>query len=205
MIEKEQIKMTGELVITKTTETGKIEVIRINNLVVSTGKSHMISRMMNDDQGTMNCMGVGTGTVSPTLSDVALGTALGARIPLTSMVQGTAPNDNTVTYATTYNPGISTGAITEAGIFNSISAITATAGSFVVGTEYTVVSVGTTDYTLVGASVNTIGETFVATGVGSGTGTASSPAGQMLCRTSFPVVNKEVGDTIAITWVVTIS
>ena len=30
-------------------------------------------------------------------------------------------------------------------------------------------------------------------------------SGTMLCRTTFPVVNKETGDSIAITWVVTIS
>jgi hypothetical protein len=30
-------------------------------------------------------------------------------------------------------------------------------------------------------------------------------AGTMLCRTTFPVVNKQSGDSIAITWVVTVS
>lgn len=48
-----------------------------------------------------------------------------------------------------------------------------TAGGFVVGRFYTIVSVGTTDFTLIGASANTIGVRFKATGVGSGTGTAS--------------------------------
>ena len=33
----------------------------------------------------------------------------------------------------------------------------------------------------------------------------SSTDGTMLCRTTFPVVNKSSGDTIAITWVVTVS
>jgi len=33
----------------------------------------------------------------------------------------------------------------------------------------------------------------------------ASSAGTMLCRTTFPVVNKAAGDSIAITWVVTIS
>lgn len=48
-----------------------------------------------------------------------------------------------------------------------------TAGSFVTGLSYTIVSVGTTDFTLIGASANTVGVTFKATGVGSGTGTAT--------------------------------
>ena len=47
-----------------------------------------------------------------------------------------------------------------------------TAGSFVVGDTYQIVTVGTTDYTLIGAASNTVGVIFNATGVGSGTGTA---------------------------------
>jgi Chitobiase/beta-hexosaminidase C-terminal domain len=50
--------------------------------------------------------------------------------------------------------------------------INVTAGSFVTGTIYTISFLGTTDFTLIGASSNTVGLTFVATGVGSGTGTA---------------------------------
>ena len=47
------------------------------------------------------------------------------------------------------------------------------AGSFVVGQEYKIVAVGSTDFTLIGASSNTVGTIFTATGVGSGSGTAS--------------------------------
>ena len=47
-----------------------------------------------------------------------------------------------------------------------------TAGSFVIGLRYTIVSVGNTDFTLIGASSSSIGISFIATGVGSGTGTA---------------------------------
>ena len=49
---------------------------------------------------------------------------------------------------------------------------TVNAGSFVIGSTYRIVTVGTTDYTLIGASANSVGLHFVATGVGSGTGTA---------------------------------
>jgi subtilisin family serine protease len=47
------------------------------------------------------------------------------------------------------------------------------AGSFKVGESYIIASVGTTDYTLIGATNNTVGTTFIATGPGTGTGTAS--------------------------------
>jgi hypothetical protein len=48
-----------------------------------------------------------------------------------------------------------------------------TAGSFIVGVRYKILTVGTTDFTLIGAASNTIGVSFVATGVGTGTGTAT--------------------------------
>lgn len=53
-----------------------------------------------------------------------------------------------------------------------IDATTKTAGAFVVGRKYKIVTVGTTSFTSIGASSNTIGVVFTATGVGSGTGTA---------------------------------
>jgi len=49
---------------------------------------------------------------------------------------------------------------------------TVNAGSFVVGREYQILTVGSTDFTSIGASANTVGVNFTATGVGSGTGTA---------------------------------
>lgn len=49
---------------------------------------------------------------------------------------------------------------------------TVAAASLVGGTVYTIESVGTTDFTAVGAFANMTGITFVATGAGSGTGTA---------------------------------
>jgi hypothetical protein len=49
---------------------------------------------------------------------------------------------------------------------------TVTAGSFVVGHSYTITYTGTTNWTAIGAPSNNTGTTFIATGVGSGTGTA---------------------------------
>jgi hypothetical protein len=50
---------------------------------------------------------------------------------------------------------------------------TITAGAFVVGSQYKILTVGTTNFTLIGAASNTVGVTFTATGVGTGTGTAT--------------------------------
>jgi hypothetical protein len=49
---------------------------------------------------------------------------------------------------------------------------TVTAGNFVIGNTYRILSVGNTDFTLIGAPLNAPGVFFVATGVGSGSGTA---------------------------------
>jgi hypothetical protein len=54
-----------------------------------------------------------------------------------------------------------------------IGAVTINAGSFVVGTTYQITSIGTTDFTAIGANSNTIGIEFTATGAGTGTGTAT--------------------------------
>jgi len=51
---------------------------------------------------------------------------------------------------------------------------TVNAGSFVVGVSYEILTVGTTDFTLIGAADNNIGTEFTATGAGSGTGTAET-------------------------------
>lgn len=48
------------------------------------------------------------------------------------------------------------------------------AGSFIAGRQYQIVSVGSTDFTLIGASNNSTGVVFTATGSGSGSGTADS-------------------------------
>jgi len=79
-------------------------------------------------------------------------------------------------YSLRYN---TTGSYNTASGYKSLhnSGKIVTAGSFVVGVAYTIQSVGTTDFTAIGASANTVGVVFTATGVGSGTGTASSNSG----------------------------
>lgn len=47
------------------------------------------------------------------------------------------------------------------------------AGAFGLGVTYVITSVGTTDFTLIGAASNTVGVQFTATGPGTGSGTAS--------------------------------
>lgn len=49
----------------------------------------------------------------------------------------------------------------------------AVAGTFIVNNQYVITTIGTTDFTLIGAASNTVGLPFTATGVGAGTGSAA--------------------------------
>ena len=60
--------------------------------------------------------------------------------------------------------------------FSLPESATTTAGSFVTGIGYQIVSVGSTDFTAIGAASNTVGVFFTATGAGSGSGTARANA-----------------------------
>jgi len=104
---------------------------------------------------------------------------------LTQNVTGTLSVANGGTGATTNTPnsilvGNATSAIssikpgTNNNVLTSTAGSTVNSGSFVAGTEYTILTVGTTDFTLIGASSNTVGVVFTATGVGSGNGTATT-------------------------------
>lgn len=145
----ETLKATGRVHIVHKNELGEVlHDFEVPNLVVTTGKNYIASKMVatTNSPVSMTHMGIGTGTASPVDGDTALGTQTG-RV----LLSGNSVTNNSITYTATFPAGTGTGAITEAGIFNA------------------------------------------------GTG------GTMLCRTTFPVVNKASGDTIAVTWVVTVS
>tara|TARA_B110000459_G_C16450964_1_gene420691 strand:+ start:55 stop:456 length:402 start_codon:yes stop_codon:yes gene_type:complete len=52
------------------------------------------------------------------------------------------------------------------------AAVGKTAGAFVIGTEYKILTAGNTDFTLIGAANSNVNTVFTASGVGTGTGTA---------------------------------
>ena len=60
------------------------------------------------------------------------------------------------------------------GLVEITTTATLTAGDFVVGVSYTILTAGSTDFTLIGAANSTPGTIFTASGVGSGTGTATT-------------------------------
>lgn len=145
------LKIVGRLDIVLRDSNGNIKETRnIPNLVVAAGKNVIAARLIGNTPSVMTHMAVGAdnGTILPVAtSNTALGAQLDSRVVLTAV----SVLNNVVTYNAEFDIGESTGAITEAGIFND-----ATAGS-------------------------------------------------MLCRTTFPVINKEESDILTINWNVTVS
>lgn len=115
----EKLKATGKVGIVVTDKNGKIKEEReINNLVVGSGLDFIASRMGGTSSAVMSHMGLGAGTTSPANGNTALESALGAR----QAISTTTVTDNTITYVAGFAAGVGTGAVTEAGIFNDLTA-----------------------------------------------------------------------------------
>ena len=141
MSKRDKTKVTGHL---KISMNGKV-VREVKNLVVNTGLALIASRIQGTSDAVMSDMAIGKGVADPDETDVALGDEL-SRLTLTTL--GGTANGPVITYEATWGPGIGTGSITEAGLFNATT---------------------------------------------------------MLARTSFPIVNKGVADTMTNSWNITIA
>jgi hypothetical protein len=105
--------------------------------------------------------------------------ASGSRTTNTS-VNGTAWSENLLSLPSTSNwTALAAGKLT----------VVETAGSFVIGRAYQITSLGNTVYTSIGAAANLVGTYFVATGVGSGSGTATPIANHLVAVSSSTTVN----------------
>ena len=128
---KDQMKLVGKLSIAINNKV----VQEINNLVVTTGKNFVASRIKDATSNAMSHMAIGTGSTSPAAGDTTLGTET-ARVALTS----TTVTNADVAYVSSFGAGTGTGAITEAGLFNSSSA-----GTLFCRTTFSVVNKGADD------------------------------------------------------------
>lgn len=120
----------------------------VDNLVPNNGKGVIAERMKAAPSlAAMTHMAVGTSGTVPAAGDANLGAEVaGSRTALTATVVA----GPVITYTASFGPGVGTGALVEAGIFNA------------------------------------------------------TPGGVMLCRTTFTVINKAAGDTLNVTWTVTV-
>lgn len=139
MIE-ENINAIGSLKIELFNELGiLVQEYLVKNLVVSTGKNWIVSRMGGNTSGIMSHMNLGTGTTVPAVTDIDL------VAPLTrTLLQSSVITDNTISHVCNFGPGVNTGAITEAGIFNA-----ATAGTMLNRTTFAVVNKSIADTVII--------------------------------------------------------
>lgn len=130
------IKVTGALEVLLHDQHGNLKTRRdVKNLVVTTGKTLIASRLVNAADSVPSHMAIGDDNTAAaegqtTLSNQLARTALGA----------TTRTNNTITYSATFADGVGTGAIVEAGIFNA-----GTAGSMLCRTVFDVVNKDVTD------------------------------------------------------------
>lgn len=115
---QEIVRARGELLFELIGPDGRVKRrVRRRNMIVTTGKSHMADQMSDQSEGAMSHIAIGVGTTSPVVGDSALESEA-ARVALESKTQ----NVNEVGYVATFDAGVGTGAITEAGILNASSA-----------------------------------------------------------------------------------
>jgi hypothetical protein len=133
---QENLKASGSLLVVITGKDGQVkEEHEFKNLVVTTGKNFVASRMVGTASNVMSHMAIGSSSTAAAAGDTALGTELG-RVALTS---GTATGA-VATYTATFPAGTGTGAVVEAGIFNAASA-----GTMLCRTVFAVVNKGADD------------------------------------------------------------
>lgn len=132
----EKIKAKGSLHIVLKDAAGNVKQdILEDNLVVATGLSLIASRMKDATSAVTSHMALGTSSTAPSKAQTGLLGEVG-RVALasTNLVQTTTANDS-IEYVATFGAGVATGAITEAGLFNSPSG-----GSMVSRTTFNVVN-----------------------------------------------------------------
>jgi len=136
MIKKDSSKVTGSVNVVVRGEDGAVkQEFTVPNLVVDSGLAFIASRMKDTSDTAMSHMAVGTDNTAADAGDTTLGTEI-ARVALTS----TTVTDNAVAYVASYPAGTGTGALTEAGIFNDV-----TAGTMLCRTVFAVINKGAAD------------------------------------------------------------
>ncbi len=141
----DSIKLVGQLKLTLTRPNGHVKhEIIVPNLVVTTGKNFIASRIKDASATAMTHMAIGTGSTAAAAGNTALGSEAG-RVALTS----TTVTDNAVAYVATFAAGTGTGAITEAGLLNASSS-----GTLLCRTVFSVINK---------ASADTLGITWTVT------------------------------------------
>lgn len=113
----DKTKITGDVVIERSRNGVVVERREIKNLVVDAGKNLIANRLASNTPVAPSHMAVGTSATAPAAGNTTLGAEL-VRVANSSAT----PSGNTVVYSAYYAPGVGTGTLAEAGLFNAASA-----------------------------------------------------------------------------------
>ena len=107
----ENLKITGTLSVKHYNEANiLVHSQEIPNLVVTSGKSHIASRINSDSGTKMSHMAIGGDSTTPVAGDTTLGGEMG-RVAFSSV----SVASNTLTYGATFPGGTATGTVNESG------------------------------------------------------------------------------------------
>lgn len=229
------VKLTGKLVIQKFDDSNKLVYeTEVKNLVVTSGKQFIASRIVADTSTVMGFMAIGDDASSASTIQTSLVNEI-ARVAVDSK---TASGVN-ATFVATFPAGTGTGNIVEAAITNTAASsvisfdgdtavddagdtITYVAHGFITGDLVTYTDGGNTaitnltdgaQYYVIKVSNDVVKLATSSANASAGTAiniTGTSGAGHklskgiMLCRTTFPVIAKASSETLAISWVITV-
>lgn len=109
----------GELNILLTDENGEVKLNKIvPNIVVATGREYIAQRLIESGRpAEVSHMAIGDSDAAAVVGDTTLANEL-SRVAFDS----SSTSSNTITFAATWGPGVGTGTISEAGIFNDSAA-----------------------------------------------------------------------------------
>ena len=135
---KDTTKVIGDVRLVLTDANGNLKDKReIHNLVVDTGNNLLASRLASASSPVIGWIALGTGTNAPAHGDTTLQTEL---VRLATTVSGGTVTNNSILFQQTFGAGTGTGALTEAGLFNAVSA-----GVMAARTTFSVINKGSGD------------------------------------------------------------
>lgn len=136
----EKIKAIGVVSFELFDENGALKESGSNNLVVDSGLAYIMSRVKDATANVMSHLAVGTSSTATADAQTTLISEI-ARISLTSTtIVTTNVTGDSVQYVATFTPGVATGALTEAGLFNA-----GAAGTMLARTVFPVINKGDLD------------------------------------------------------------
>jgi len=107
----------------------------VPNLVVTSGKVFIASRMIGTEQNVMSHMALGTGTTAAVVANKSLQTEV-----FRNLFSAFSSSSAVITYTANFIAGQATGAMTEAGVFSA-----STGGTMLCRTVFPVVNKGADD------------------------------------------------------------